>query len=250
MLITRNDVHRLAMPGAWMAVRRAKIGLFVASASLLLFVGVGNARAQHFDHLKCYKIKDEAKFSATVTLDALLTQFGAEQCEVKGRGKLLCVPVDKTVSVFEDKSAVGIPPTGYLGEAISDSRICYRVKCPHSDIPPELVSDQFGSRNVERFKTQMLCTPAVHGPPPTTTTTTLPPLAACSGGSWPSCGGDCSGVGPTHLCEGRPDTSCACLLPCTDIDPGSGGFCSQGGGCPVDTECQTVAGVCTCVFSP
>ncbi len=222
-----------------------------ASAVLCVIAAPLPASAQHYDHLKCYKIKDEANFTATVTLDALLGQFGNESCTVKGRGKMFCVPVDKAVTAFADKSSTGIPPTGYQGDEQSDSRICYRVKCPSASIAPELVSDQFGTRAVERFKTQMLCAPAVHGLPPTTTTTTLPPLPPCSGGgSWPACGGDCSGVGPTHLCDAREDMSCACVLPCMDVDPLAGGFCVQGGGCPVDTQCQDVGGSCTCVFSP
>ena len=221
----------------------------LAAIAVLLFDTT--ARAQHYDHLHCYRVKDEANFAATVTLDALLAQFGSAECQVKGRGKLYCVAVDKTVDSFTDKSKTGIPPTGYVGEETSDGRLCYKVKCPAVELPSQQVSDQFGTRQVSKLKSQLLCTPAVAGVPPPPTTTTLPPLPLCSGGSgWPLCGGDCSGVGPTHLCEGRDDMTCACVLPCGDLDPGAGDFCVQGGGCPVDSACSELAGVCTCLFSP
>lgn len=218
-------------------------------AVIAVLVGAQGAAAQHHDHLKCYKIKDAANFVADADLEALESQFGDEACQIKGKGKLFCTPVDKTLTSFTDKTG-STPPTGYVGDALTDSKICYKVKCPKVDIAPEVVSDQFGMRSLEKFKTQLLCAPAVLGAPPTTTTTTLPPLPNCTGGSWPVCGGDCTSVGPTHLCEGQDDMSCACKLPCTDIDPMSGGFCVQGGGCPVDSECAEVTGVCTCVFAP
>jgi len=209
------------------------------------------ATAQTFDHLKCYKVRDAAKFVASATLETGLAQFVDEGCEIKGRAKLFCVPVDKTVTSFTDKSDTGIAPTGFEGEPLADSRICYRIKCPKTQIGPEVATDQFGTRSLDKFKSQLLCTPAVLGTPPPTTTTTLPPLPPCSGGSsWPSCGGDCSGVGPTHGCEARDDMTCACVLPCMSLDPGLGAVCSQGGGCPVDSVCAPLLGACACLFSP
>jgi hypothetical protein len=206
------------------------------------------AGAQPFDHLKCFKVRDAAKFVATATIEAALAQFGNESCQIKGRAKLFCVPADKTVTAFTDKSQEGIPPTGYAGQDLTDARVCYRIKCPKSEIAPETATDQFGTRSFEKFKSQLLCTPAVLGTPPTTTTTTLP---TCDGGSpWPTCSGDCSSIGPTYACEARDDMTCACVRPCAELDPGQGAICSHGGGCPVDSRCDEILGVCTCVFSP
>ena len=42
-----------------------------------------------FDHQRCFKVKDNAKFVAEVNLSALQTQFGVdESCSIIGKAKL------------------------------------------------------------------------------------------------------------------------------------------------------------------
>jgi len=223
---------------------------FSALAVLTLVSGLAapGSYAQTFDHLKCYKIKDQRQFkSAQVSLQALQAQFGAlDNCTIKGKAKEFCVPVDKNVTQIDGGSLQTVD-----GTDLGFDRLCYKVKCPKRDIMPEQVSDQFGTRSIEKFKVSLLCTPAVKGPPPTTTTTTLPPLGACVGGSsWPTCSGDCSHLSASHLCEARAGQTCACVLPCAGLDPAAGDICGAGGGCPVDSVCALVGSVCGCVFAP
>jgi hypothetical protein len=131
----------------------------------VLSFNVATTQAQLFDHLKCYKVKDEAKFTVDVNLEALQAEFGMEQCAVKGKGKLFCVPTDKTPSNFVDKSKEGIPPVPFAGQQQTEDRICYKMKCPKVEIDPLQVTDQFGTRNLAKFKPSLLCTPAIKGLP-------------------------------------------------------------------------------------
>lgn len=135
-------------------------------AVVLMFAG--DAAAQVHDHLKCFKIRDERTFdTATVTLDSLPAEFGLQSCTVKARAKEFCVPADKTVTAIEGGTVLGVE-----GEELTLQRLCYKLKCPAEEVAPQLVSDQFGSRDVSGFKAVKLCTPAVFGEPPTTSTTT------------------------------------------------------------------------------
>ncbi len=147
----------------------ARMGRHVPLVLVVVFsTATDDAFAQSFDHLKCFKIRDERTFSgASVDLDALPAEFGLQSCTVKGRAKEFCVPADKTVTAIEGGTVIGVD-----GEELALNRLCYQLKCPNLDVPPQLVSDQFGSRTVSSFKTVKLCTPAVLGAPPTTTTTT------------------------------------------------------------------------------
>jgi hypothetical protein len=132
----------------------------VAIAVVLAF-GVSAAHAQVPDHLKCYKIKDPVKLAAIVDLDS--PQFGLEAgCQVKP-AKMFCVPATKTVVSALDKATdLPITPLPISGPDPGD-RICYKVKCPEPFPPDTEVTDQFGTRTLVKFKTQMLCTPAVKG---------------------------------------------------------------------------------------
>ena len=229
--------------------RRAVVSLGLC-ALLLPAIGPTPAAAQLYDHLKCYKIKDAASFTSAVTLQALQAQFGVENCTVL-KSKLFCVPVDKEVTGFQDRTQPPLnPDPSFAGQALDDDRICYKIKCPQVSLAPLQVTDQFGTRNVEKFKPQFLCTPAFLGAP---TTTTLPPLPPCAGGSpWPSCvGGDCSLIGASHFCDPRPDSTCSCVRPCNELDPSGGDICGTGG-CPVDSRCAllpVLPAVCGCVPS-
>lgn len=219
-----------------------------ASLALALALPTSPCEAQTFDHLKCYKIKDQRQFkSADVALQALQVQFGGlENCTIKGKAREFCVPADKNVTQIDGGSLQTVD-----GTDLSFDRLCYKLKCPKQTIAPEQVSDQFGTRTVEKFKVSVLCTPAIKGPAPTTTTTTLPPLDPCVGGSgWPTCSGDCSAFGASYLCEARPGQTCGCVLPCSGLDPAAGDICGAGGGCPVDSVCALIGNICGCVFAP
>lgn len=150
------------------ARRGRRVPLFPFVSAVVFVAATGDALAQSFDHLKCFKIRDERTFSgASVDLDALPAEFGLQSCTIKGRAKEFCVPADKTVTAIEGGTLIGVD-----GEELTLNRLCYQLKCPNLDVPAQLVSDQFGSRTVSAFKTVKLCTPALLGAPPTTTTTT------------------------------------------------------------------------------
>lgn len=74
--------------------------LFLATiASLLIALLPCSAAAQLFDHLECYKVKDERTFQyAYADLQALQTRFGLENCKIKGRATNFCVPADEEVT--------------------------------------------------------------------------------------------------------------------------------------------------------
>jgi hypothetical protein len=220
--------------------------LVTASAAWLVSLGAASATAQPYEHLICYKTKDAKTFaSAGATLSALQAEFGALGCTIKPKAKQVCVPGDAAVAAVDGGSYQYFP-----SEDLAYDRLCYRIKCTGT-IPADLtMSDAFGSRSLQKLKAATLCTPAVVGPAPTTTTTTLPPLPPCvGGGGFPACTGDCSGVGPSHYCDPRNgEGSCACVLPCNDLDPQSGDICGTGG-CPVDSRCALVdPDHCGCIF--
>jgi len=222
--------------------------LLVILSTGLFFASVTQAWAQA-DHLRCFKAKDGAKFDATAVLSALQTQFGVDEtCSIKGKGKLFCVPVTKSVTNFEDKSKDGIPQVAFTGQTLENDRLCYKIKCPNVEIGPEVVTDQFGTRTIEKFKSQFLCTPAVKGVVTTTTTTsttttTAAPVACGRQGL--QCGGACPNGGTCvedplvfNGCQCTPSEcdlvdlidlrSCvgSCGTSGGDCRCGTGGFCN------------------------
>lgn len=227
------------------AGRVVAIGLVTAASAIGL---AARAHAQPYEHLACYKVKDAKTFtSAPVSLSALQAQFATLGCEIKGKARQVCVPVDAAVGAVTDGSHTTFP-----SESLAFDRICYRVKCDGTGPVSLEMGDGFGTRTIEAFKIATICTPAVVGTTPTTTTTTLPPLPPCvGGGGFPACTGDCSGVGPNHICDPRNgEGSCACVLPCNLLDPSGGDLCGTGG-CPVDSSCTQITPTnCGCVFDP
>lgn len=206
------------------------------------------AQAQPHDHLICYRVKDSDTFkSASATFSPLQSQFAALGCEIKGKARQVCAPVDASVGAVEGGTHTTFPSDG-----ITFDRICYRVKCSGTAPVSLEMGDGFGTRTIEKFKVSTVCTPAVVGSTPTTTTTTLPPLPPCvGGGGFPACTGDCSGISPNHVCDPRNgEGTCACVLPCNLLDPSGGDLCGTGG-CPVDSRCALVTPTaCGCVFDP
>jgi hypothetical protein len=116
------------------------------------------------DHLKCYKVTDPTKLEGVADIDT--AQFGLEVgCRVF-RTKQLCVPAEKTVVSALDKATdAPIVPLPLVGAPQPGDVLCYRLKCPTpiSPLPNQEVTDQFGTRTLSRFRTVMLCTPAVKG---------------------------------------------------------------------------------------
>jgi hypothetical protein len=96
-------------------------------------------------------------------LDLDTPQFGAESGCTVSKAKLFCVPATKTVVSAEDR-ATGLPitPLPVAGVPTAEDRVCYKVRC---DAVPanQVVTDQFGTRTLERLKASMVCTPAVKG---------------------------------------------------------------------------------------
>jgi hypothetical protein len=213
-----------------------------------LFCFFAEARAQPYDHLACYKVKDARTFlSAPVSLAGLQAQFASLGCQIKGKARQVCVPVDAEVGRVEGGGHATFP-----SEDLAYDRICYRAKCTSKGPEALEMGDGFGTRTIAAFKILTVCMPAVIGQTPTTTTTTLPPLPPCvGGGGFPACSGDCSGVGPQHICDPRSDQgACACVLPCNLLDPAGGDICGTGG-CPVDSRCALITPTnCGCVFDP
>ncbi len=194
------------------------------------------ARAQVLhDHLKCYKIKDATKFIATARLSALQSEFGVEDCQLKGKARLLCAPVNKVVTSFDDRSKGQFGQLSFAGPELSLDRICYKLKCPVTVIDPLEVTDQFGTRKVGKFKAVLLCTPAQKGALPTTTTsstTTTTAVADLCAGVICSASDPCHDIGIcnplTGLCSDptKPDgTSCDDGNPATSNDQCISGTC-------------------------
>jgi len=231
-----------------------------AAAALLVLPALANAQ---FDHMRCFKIKDSAKFDAQASLTSLQQQFGLdENCTIKGKGKMFCVPTSKTLTGFIDKSKDGIPQVDLDGDELAFDSICYKVKCPKREIAPEVVTDQFGTRTVEKFKSALLCAPAVKGVPPTTSTTTtisttttstttttidcsqvLCPTPNCGAGEYAVVpdGECCSVCVAPAFCGGIGGISCSAGLTCVE-DPNSS--------CRQDCANSDCGGICVEVPVP
>lgn len=182
-------------------MNRVTFGVVPGVLSILLLTGV--THAQPFDHEQCYKIKDPVKLSGIVDMDA--PQFNLEPgCKI-GKAKFFCAPAEKTFVSATDK-ATGLPiaPLPLYAPDATVDRICYKAKCPEPVPPPDTnVTDQFGNRTLAKFKTSMICTPAVKGPgfcgngviDPGEACDT-PALGACPG----TCESDCTCTCPTACC--------------------------------------------------
>jgi hypothetical protein len=165
------------------------------------------AIAQTYDHLKCYKMKDPHNFTAVANLAPIQNPpFPVEPgCKIKVRGVEFCIPVDKTLVPGTGNA----PSAPVAGQPLQNDFICYNMKCPKppAPIPPVLVSDQFGSRTLQKFTARRICTPAIKGLPTTTTipqtttttTTTTMPSNPCMLDQQGACLGTCPNAGDTCL---------------------------------------------------
>jgi hypothetical protein len=132
-----------------MAMTKIVPKMLLAAAAFAYVVGSAGSATAAFDHLKCYKVKDSAvKASYTANVNGLSNEIG---CTIKVPSKLCCVPAEKT-------SVVPAPPGGG-GTGVPNSFCCYKLKCPKATLPPQNVSDQFGTRSVQPSTAKMLCAP-------------------------------------------------------------------------------------------
>lgn len=199
------------------------------------------AQAQTYDHTKCFKIKDSAKFVARVNLKAFQTEYNTpptviEGCAVVGKAKLFCVPVTKKVMELKDKTKPPLTPVSITGQNLKFDQLCYRVKCPRPTITTQDVTDQFGSRTIKGFVPMMLCTPAVK---------TTTPAPTCVQSLYPQCGGTC--INATDVCRPKSDGTAGCDCfpvnpPCDLSGPQCNGACTN-----IAQSCiMTAAGGCYC----
>lgn len=138
-------------------------------ASALVVLGSSFAFAQPYDHLKCYKMKDTETFhSANADIGTIEPSFGLQNCRIKKKARQICIPATKDVTEITDGTDT---PFAVATDDLAFEQVCYKITCPSVTIPPQTVSDQFGTRTVEKLKASTLCVPAVFGPPPTTSTT-------------------------------------------------------------------------------
>ena len=229
----------------------------IATVFVLGLLG-SQANAQPYDHFQCYKVKDPAKFKVDVDLQRLQVQQlgGPERCQVKGKAKLFCAPTNKTpdAATFQDSSVPPLVPNGHVGPDQEQDLLCYKIKCPDNEVPDSLdVNDQFGERTLRKFKTSMLCTPAVKvfdsGTTTTTstTTTTVPPPAPCDLVAQNQCGGSCPNSNEVCVLNGTAQgPPCICIpitpTPCFDAAaPVCNGYCPNGQICR-----EVINGQCDC----
>lgn len=186
-----------------------------ALLAIVSFASAATAAAATADHLECYKIKDASRIAGKVDLTS--AQFGFQDgCKVV-KGMQFCVPVTKNVTGLSINGVTAAPLPIY-GPPVADDRICYKVVCPKLLVPiaDQMVTDQFSSRTISRFKASMLCTPAVKG-------------AGFCGDGVIDPGEDCDGaVLGTCTVGCQSDCTCTCETACCYIENAAA---------PPDTEC-------------
>jgi hypothetical protein len=223
----------------------------VLASFAISFSLIAVASAQTFDHLKCYKMKDPHNFTALA--DFLPIQnppFPVElDCKIKVRGAEFCIPVSKTI--------VGgnAPSAPVVGQTLSNDFICYTIKCPKppAPIPSVMVSDQFGSRTLQKFTAKRICTPAIKGLPPTTTTTTSTTTTTTTTTTLPSspcagqngvCMGTCVNTG--DICQADPATGDCICGPQAPVACNLSTFPACAGTCPGGLICTKDATTSFC----
>jgi cysteine-rich repeat protein len=146
------------------------------SVSILALLSTASAQNAELDHLKCYKVQDPLRLKGPKAswLDLDGPQFGLENCKIVGGFRLFCVPVTKSVTaalqgkLIPGGSLTDLSPFAFAGYAEED-RICYKIRCddklPSPPNPSQEVTDQFGTRTVEKLKPFLVCGPAFKGAP-------------------------------------------------------------------------------------
>jgi len=149
-----------------MTIPRSRAVVSILAA--LIAASFSSAAAQEFDHLECYQVKDPLRLRGPKPswLDLSRAVGATEQCRIVGGFRLYCVPVRKEVTASIERKLDGryepFVPLPFDGVS-EQSRICYRIRCVDAEPPEGVVSDQFGTRSVEKAKPFLLCGPAVEG---------------------------------------------------------------------------------------
>jgi hypothetical protein len=141
----------------------------VVAAFVVLIASNAGAQAGP-DHMQCYRVTDATlgRLKGIVDLDASIGL--APGCKL-GKAKLYCVPAEQQVqpgSLVVGRTPVSTLP--YHGPPAETDRICYRVKCetPSGVAPDQTVTDEFGTHELRKLRTELMCKPATGGtlPPP------------------------------------------------------------------------------------
>ncbi|MBI5506170.1 MAG: hypothetical protein HY899_15350 [Deltaproteobacteria bacterium] len=189
--------------------------IFWALVAIAAFAFTTAAVAATADHLECYKIKDGSRIAGSVDLTS--AQFGYQPgCRV-AKGMQFCVPVSKNVTGLTVNGQTATPLPVY-GPPVTDDRICYKIVCPKLLVPiaDQIVTDQFDSRTISRFKASMMCTPAIKSD------------TYCGDGVI-SPGEDCDGAALGSCTVGcQSDCTCTCETACCYMENTAA---------PPDTEC-------------
>ena len=136
-----------------------RIGLRLAFGAALLG---GSVQAQTDDHLQCYQVKGDLRLKGFVDIET--PQFGlAPGCKIT-KPKFFCAPATKnSLAVVDSSTKQPITPLPFSAPPAPGDRICWKVKCPSAFPSDQVVTDQFGTQTLTKFRTRFLCTPAVKG---------------------------------------------------------------------------------------
>ncbi len=136
-------------------MRNSKCGVLAFVAVLAMTMPA--AAQNDADHLTCYKVKDSLKLKGTVDLDTSGLGVSAE-CKIS-KAKMFCAPSDA------QNASDGVDTFSSAGPRSATERVCYKVKCPTPFPEAQDVTDEFGTRTFEKFKTHMVCSPATRDAP-------------------------------------------------------------------------------------
>lgn len=188
--------------------------VLVAAFAAVLAGSMGPASAQTLDHLKCEKVKDPLRLKGPKPswLDLTGVDGSTEQCRIVGAFRLACTPVHKEVTASIQRKLDGgfedFVPAPSDGRPEGD-KLCYKIRCTDPGPPDRDVTDQFGSRTVEKLKPFLLCGPI-----------------ECDGAAY--CEGRCTDT------QSDPDNCGGCGNTCADGMSCNAGVCE----CPVgQTDC-------------
>jgi cysteine-rich repeat protein len=123
-------------------------------------------------HQRCYKAADALKLRSAdpAWLATLSTQLGNENCRITGGTRYVCVPVTVD-AVGEVEGSIARGPYAPVTrtplatqQAITQERICYKVKCvdrPTINEDTILVTDEYATRQVSSFRSGLVCGPMI-----------------------------------------------------------------------------------------
>ncbi len=158
MLTTCDEWARTWPPREENSMRSLSVAFALALSVLLSIVSITSTAEAQNDHYKCFSVRDSAKVfkRAAADLTPAQVEFAPENCSIKPKSKQICAPSSKLVTSIVDGT-----DTPFAAQDLAAFQVCYRIKCAKTDLPPLEVSDQFGTRTIEKFRPSKLCVPAV-----------------------------------------------------------------------------------------